>query len=157
MPGWCKGAFSTDYWSLWSVKGLHSTVKSWLSARAFWFYFLLDERIGIKLDRKQMANWLFLGNASQSVSRWWKASKGQRNLWWFQQFQSTFPQTFSSFSLSSFLRKKVCGQFSRRQGSDLIRTLGFLGAEAAQQEPIKAQFMQCSDGEFFQSTKTCLN
>eukprot|EP00435_Cladocopium_sp_Y103_P051403 s739_g15.t6 len=37
-------------------------------------------------------------------------------------------------------------RFPERQqmmkGSDLIRTLGFLGAEAAQQDPIKAQFMQ---------------
>ncbi|CAE7628808.1 dnaJ, partial [Symbiodinium sp. CCMP2456] len=30
----------------------------------------------------------------------------------------------------------------RMAGSDLIKTLGFLGAEAAQTDPIKAQFMQ---------------
>lgn len=65
-----------------------------------------DEGIGLKFDRKQMASWLFLGNASQSVSRWWKASKGQRNLW-SSQFQSTFSKVFLRTKFCHFLFVKL--------------------------------------------------
>ena len=103
-----------------------------------------------------MASWRFLGSASRSVNRWWKAAGFQSISWlsWILascilpfcllallpvRFDKPTPNRQAEIVQEEHLWSASLGA---RPGSDLIRTLGFLGAEAAQQDPIKAQFMQ---------------
>ena len=102
MPGWCKGAFSTDYWSLWSVKGLHSTVKSWLSARAFWFYFFAGRK-----NRNQTRQ----ETDGQLAFPWERFPERQQMMKGQQGSKESVIITISIHFCASFLRTKFCHIF----------------------------------------------
>ena len=73
--------------------------------------------------------------------------KGRISIHQLDQFDCIMPSYSISHSTRNRLKASIIQEEHRVSnipwpGSDLIRTLGFLGAEAAQQDPIKAQFMQ---------------